>query len=119
MQNFISQKIISLIKVKLTPDRFPYLTILSNVFLGFAFGRIVVMPAEDLTESVSTRVFLIIGTCLLFNYLLCTRKAAKGITCSPNGKIRPFLKELLLCAAINAFIFILSLSLFFFKSQYL
>jgi hypothetical protein len=119
VQKFIFQKIISLIRAKITPDRLPYLTFLSNVFLGFAFGRIVVMPAEELIDSISIKVFLIIGTCLFFNYLLCTRKAAKGVSCSPSGKIRPFLRELRLCAAVNAFIFLLSLSLFFFKSQYL
>jgi hypothetical protein len=119
VQKFISQKILSFIRPEIAPDRFPYLTILSNVFLGFAFGRIVVMPAEELIESVSIKVLLIIGTCLFFNYVLCVRKAAKGITCSPSGKIRPFLREVLLCAATNAFIFLLSLSLFFFKSRYL
>ena len=119
VQKFISQKILSFIRPEITPDRFPYLTILSNVFLGFAFGRIVMMSAEELIESVSIRVFLIIGTCLFFNYLLCARKAAKGVTCSPSGKIRPFLREVLLCAAMNAFILLLSLSLFFFKSRYL
>ena len=117
MQKFISQKILSFIRPEVTPDRFPYLTILSNVFLGFAFGRIVTMPAGELIESVSVKVFLIIGTCLFFNYLLCARKAVKGITRSPGGKIRPFLREVLLCAAVNAFIFLLSLSLFFFKSH--
>jgi len=97
-------------------DRVPYLTILSNVFLGFALGRIVMMPGEELIESVSIKIFLIIGTCLFFSYLLSTRKASKGITCSPSGKIRPFLRELFLCAAVNAFILLLSLGLFFFKS---
>ena len=116
MEKFISRKIISLTKPKITPDRFPYLTIASNVFLGFAFGRIMVMPAEELAESISIKVFLIIGTCLFFNYLLCTRKAAKGVTCTCSGKIRPFLGQLLLFAAINAFMLLLSLGLFFLKS---
>ena len=97
-------------------DRVPYLTILSNVFLGFALGRIVMTPAEELIESVPIKVLLIVGTCLLFNYLLCVRKATKGITCCASGKIRPFLKELFICAAVNAFILFLSLGLFFFKS---
>ncbi len=119
MQKFIAQKILPFIRPEITPDRFPYLTILSNVFLGFAFGRIVMMPAADLIESVSVKIFLIVGTCLFFNYLLCARKAAKGINRTPGGKIRPFLREVLLCAAVNAFIFVLATSLFFFKSLYL
>ena len=106
-------------RAEIPPDRVPYLTILSNVFLGFAFGRIVVMPAEELIGSVFIKMFLIIGTCLFFSYLLFTRKAARGITCCPSGKIRPFLRESLLCAAVNGLIFLLSLSLFFFKSYYL
>ncbi len=119
MQEFISRKILSFIRPEIAPGRFPYLTILSNVFLGFAFGRIVIMPAEELIESISIKALLIIGTCLFFNYLLCVRKTAKDVTCSPSGKIRPFLREVLLCAAINAIIFLLSLSLFFFKCYYL
>ena len=77
------------------------------------------MQAEELIESVSIKVFLIVGACFFFSYLLSIRKAAKGITCCPNGKIRPFLRELLLCAAVNASIFLLSLGLFFFKSYLL
>ncbi len=119
VQKFISQKILSFIRPEIAPGRFPYLTILSNIFLGFAFGRIIIMPAEELTEDVFIKVLLIIGTCLFFNYLLCVRQTAKGVACGLNGKIRPFLKEVLLCAAMNAFIFLLSLSFFFFKSQYL
>jgi hypothetical protein len=113
------QKIISLIRSHITSDRFPYLTMFSNIFLGFAFGRILVLSADKLAESILIKVFLIIGTCLFFNYLLCTRKAAKGITCTPCGKIRPLLKELRLCAALNGFMLLLSLSFFFFKSLYL
>ena len=105
-------------RAKIPPDRVPYLTILSNVFLGFAFGRMVVTPAEELVGSLPIKVFLIVGTCLFFSYLLSTRKAARGITCCPSGKLRPVLRELRLCAATNAFIFLLSMSLFFFKSQY-
>ncbi len=119
MQKLIAQNFVSLIRAKLTPDKLPYLTILSNVFLGFALGRIIVMPGEELLESVSVRVFLIIGTCLFFDYLLCARKAAKGTTCTPSGKMRPLLRELLLCAAVNASVCLLSLSLFFFKSHHL
>ncbi len=106
-------------RAEIKPDRVPYLTILSNIFLGFAFGRIIMTPAEELIESIPIKVFLIIGTCLLFNYLLCVRKAAKGITCCASGKIRPLLRELFICAAVNGFIFLLSLSVFFFKSRYL
>ncbi len=119
MQKLVSQKILSFIRPEIAPGRFPYLTILSNVFLGFAFGRIIIMPAEELTESVSIRALLIIGTCLFCNYLLCVRKTAKGVTCSPSGKIRPFLREVLLCTAINALIFLLSVSLFLLKSHFL
>ncbi len=113
------QKVISLIRATITPDRFPYLTLFSNIFLGFAFGRIIVTPAGELTESILIKVFLIIGTCLFFNYLLCIRKATKGITRSPAGKVRPLLRELCLCAALNGFMFLSSLSFFFFKSLYL
>ena len=113
------QKVILLIKANITPDRFPYLTLFSNIFLGFAFGRIIVTPAEELTESILIKGFLIIGTCLFFNYLLYTWRTAKGITRSPGGKIRPLLRELCLCAAINGFMLFFSLGLFFFKSLYL
>ncbi len=117
--DFISQKVISLIRAKITPERFPYLTILSHIFLGLSLGRILVVPAEELAESISIKFFLIIGACLFFDYLLCVRKAAKGIICCPGGKIRPSLKELLLCAAVNAIILLLSMGLFFFKSRYI
>lgn len=113
------QKVILLIRANITPDRFPYLTLISDIFLGFAFGRIIVTPADELTENIPIKVFLIIGTCLFFNYLLCTRKAGKGITHSPGGKIRPLLRELYLCATINGFMILFSLSFFFFKSLYL
>ncbi len=119
VQKFSPQRILSLIRAGVSPNRLLYLTVLSNVFLGFAFGRIIVMPPEELMESISIKVLLIIGTCLFFSYLLSTRNAAKGITCCPSGKIRPFLRELFLCAAMNAFIFLLSLSLFFFKAYFL
>ena len=116
MEKFISRRIILPLRARITPDRFPYLTIVSNVFLGYAFGRIIVMPAEELRESTYVKVFLIVGTCLFFNYLLYARKAARGVTRSCSGKMRPFLGQLLLFAAINALMFILSLGLFFFKS---
>ncbi len=106
-------------RAEITPHKVSYLTILSNFFLGFAFGRTVVMPVEELIESVSIKFFLIIETCLFSSYLLSARKAAKGSICCPSGKIRPVLRELLLCTATNAFILLLSLSLFFFKSYYL
>ena len=111
--------IIYSLKATLSFNNFPVLTIMANVFWGYALGKILVTPGNELGGSILIKVFLIIGTCLFFNYLLYTRKAAKGITCNPCGKIRPLLKELCLCAALNGFMLLLSLSFFFFKSLYL
>ena len=113
------QKIIALIRANITFNKFPYLTMASNVFFGLAFGKIIVSPAEDLAESTLIKVFLIIGTCLFFHYLVCVRKVAKGITRNTDRKIRPFLREVFLCSALNALIFVFALCLFFYKSLYL
>ncbi len=111
------QTILYSLKKTLTFNNFPYLTILANVFLGYALGRIFMTPAEELGASLMTKVSLIIGTCLFANYLYCLRQASAGIIRNTRGKLRPFLREGLLCAALNAFIFVLSLTLFFVKSQ--
>ncbi len=66
------------------------------------------------------KTLLIIGTCLFANYLMCLRKAFKGINRNPNnGKLRPFLREAALCAILNACIFIFSTMLFFIKPYFL
>jgi hypothetical protein len=113
------QRIFSYLHWKFTINKFPYLTILSNIFLGFAFGRILVTPGDDLSENTFVKAFLVIGACLFFNYLGCIRKAWKGIIRDIHGRLRPFLREALFCAALNGFILIFSLSLFFLKSRYL
>jgi len=100
-------------------EKFPYLTILSNTLLGYALGSILITPGDEVTGSLAIKILLILGTCFFANYLLCLRKAASGITRSIQGKLRPILKEGLLCAALNAAVLFLSLTLFFFKSQYL
>jgi hypothetical protein len=111
------KNIIDSLKKNLTFNNFPYLTILANVFLGYALGRIFMTPGGELGESMLTKAFLIIGTCFFFNYLLCLRKAFLGIIRNANGKLRPFLREAMLCAGLNAFIFVLSITLFFVKSH--
>jgi hypothetical protein len=70
-----------------------------------------------LVASIPIKAFLIVGTCFFSSYVLSTRKAAKGINSFNGGKIRPALRESLLCVATNGFIFLLSMSLFFLKSQ--
>ncbi len=112
------ENMVSWIRGNLTFNNFPYLTMASNVFLGFGFGKIIATPAEDLTQSLLIKVLLIIGTCLFFHYLLCVRKVAKGISRNTQRKLRPFLKEVFLCGALNGLIFLLALSLFFYKSLY-
>lgn len=110
------QKILFALRTNLTFEKFPYLTILSNVFLGFALGRILILSGDEMAGNVWIKIFLIIGTCLFSNYLLCVRKAASGITRTISGKLRPFLKEAVLCAVLNGCILFLSISLFFFKT---
>jgi hypothetical protein len=109
--------IISFLRMPFSFEKFPYLTILSNSFLGYALGSILITPGEEVTQSVVIKVLLIVGTCFFANYLVCLRKAASGITRSIKGKLRPFLKEAFLCAALNAAVLLISLSLFFLKSH--
>jgi hypothetical protein len=100
-------------------EKFPYLTFLSNIFLGFALGKIIISPGDELPKNILIKVLLIIGACLFWNYLLCVRKAGRGITRNIHGRMRPLFREALLCAYLNASIFIISMSLFFFKLLYL
>jgi hypothetical protein len=109
--------IIYSLKKNLTFDNFPYLTILANLFLGYALGRIFMTPGGELGESLLTKVFLVIGTCFFFNYLLCLRKAFTGIIRNANGRLRPFLRDAVACAGLNALIFVLATTLFFLKSN--
>jgi hypothetical protein len=109
------QTTISFLRINFPFGKFPYLTILSNTFLGYALGSILITPGDEMTESIVIKVLLILGTCFFANYLVCLRKAASGITRSIRGKLRPFLKEALLCAALNAAVLLLSITLFFFK----
>jgi hypothetical protein len=113
------QSIIYSLKATLTINRFPLLTILANIFLGYAFGKILVTPGSEVGGSILIQLFLIIGTCLFANYLLCLRRAFKGITRNVNGKLRPFLREAILCAGLNVFIFLLAITLFFIKPHVL
>ncbi len=108
--------ILSSMKSNLSFEKFPYLTILSNVFLGYALGSMLITPGDEITKSLVIKVLLIIGTCFFANYLMCLRKAARGITRSIQGKLRPFLKEAFLCAALNAAVLFVSLTLFILKS---
>lgn len=109
--------IIYSLKATLSFNNFPVLTIMANVFWGYALGKILVTPGNELGGSLLIKVFLIIGTCLFANYLFCLRKAFKGIKRNTKGKLRPFLREAASCAFLNAFILVLSLTLFFIKSQ--
>ncbi|PKN30621.1 MAG: hypothetical protein CVU64_02465 [Deltaproteobacteria bacterium HGW-Deltaproteobacteria-21] len=111
------QSIIYSLKATLTFNKFPLLTILANIFLGYAFGKILVTPGNEVGGSILIQAFLIIGTCFFANYLLCLRKAFKGINRSTNGKLRPFLREALLCGALNVCIFLPCIALFFIKSH--
>ncbi len=111
------EKMLSLLKKDLPYDKFPILSVLSNVFLGYAFGKILVTPGEEMGQSLLIQIFLIIGTCLFINYLLLVRKAASGVNRTVRGKLRPFLKEAILCAALNASIFVVSITLFLVKAQ--
>jgi hypothetical protein len=113
------QSIIYSLKAKLTINKFPLMTILANVFLGYAFGKILATPGNELGGSILIQVFLIIGTCLFANYLLCLRKAFKGINRNSNGKLRPLLREAVLCAILNISIFVPSITLFFVKPHIL
>jgi hypothetical protein len=109
------QSIIYSLKATLTFNKFPLLTILTNIFLGYAFGKILATPGNELGGSILIQAFLIIGTCLFANYLLCLRKAFKGINRNINGKLRPFLREAMLCAFLNVSMFVISITLFFVK----
>jgi hypothetical protein len=114
------QEIIHSIKRTLSLNKFPILTILANVFFGLALGKILVIPGNELGGSVLVETLLIIGACLFANYLMCLRRAFKGINRNPsNGKLRPFLREAALCAILNACIFVLSLTLFIIKPYFL
>ncbi|HSR11639.1 MAG TPA: hypothetical protein VLS90_09335 [Thermodesulfobacteriota bacterium] len=110
------EKIISLLKKDLSYKQFPYLSILANVFLGYALGKILITPGDEMPDHLLIKVFLILGTCFFANYLLCVKKAAGGIIRTAKGKLRPALKEAFLCAALNAFIFVAAISLFLIKS---
>ncbi|RJR34560.1 MAG: hypothetical protein C4576_26125 [Desulfobacteraceae bacterium] len=110
------QSIIYSLKATLTFNKFPLLTILANIFLGFAFGKILVTPSDEVGGSILIQVFLIVGTCLFANYLLCLRKAFKGISRTTKGRLRPYLREAALCAALNVSIFLPAIVLYFFKA---
>jgi hypothetical protein len=109
------QSIIYSFRETLSFNNFPLLTILANVFWGFALGKILITPGNELGGSILVKALLIIGTCLFANYLLCLRKAFKGINRNMNGKLRPFLREATLCAVLNACIFLFSMTLYFVK----
>ncbi len=99
----------------LSINKFPLLTVLANIFLGYALGKILMTPGSELGGNILIKAFLVIGTCLFANYLMCLRKAFKGITRNIDGKLRPFLREALLCAALNGLVFLLSIASFFIK----
>lgn len=113
------QTMIYFLKKNFTSDKFPCLTIVANVFLGYAFGKILTTPADELGDDLFTKMFLILGACLFGNYLLCVRKASRGINRTLQGKLRPFLKDALLCAALNGVMLFLATALFFFKVRFL
>ncbi len=110
------QRMLFALRTNMTFEKFPYLTILSNIFLGLALGRILILSGDEMAGNIWIKIFLIIGACLFSNYLLCVRKAASGITRTISGKLRPFLKEAVVCAILNGCILFLSMSLFFFKT---
>jgi hypothetical protein len=109
------QSIIYSLKGYLSFKNFPILTILANVFWGYALGKTLVTPSDELGGSLLIKVFLIIGTCLFANYLMCLRKAFRGVSRNSNGKLRPILREASLCAVLNFSIFSVAITLFFIK----
>jgi hypothetical protein len=110
------QKLFSLVRTNFTSDKYPYLTIISNIFFGLGVGRIIALPADELSDNLPVKILLIVGTCLFFNYITWLRKASKGVRRTTSGRFRPLLREAMLCAALNAFVLLSSLSLFFLKA---
>ena len=113
------QSIICSLKGVLSFNNFPVLTILANIFWGYALGKILATPGDEVGGSILIKGLLIVGTCLFANYLMCLRKAFQGINRNINGKLRPLLRDARLCAALNVLILVLSLTLFFIKSYLL
>lgn len=114
------QEIIHSIKGTVSHNKLPILTILTNVFFGLALGNIFITPGVELGGSALVKILLIIGTCLFANYLICLRKAFKGINRNPNnGRMRPFLREAVHCGVLNACIFLISMTFFFIKPYFL
>jgi hypothetical protein len=113
------QSLIYSLRRTLSFQNFPMLTVLANIFLGFALGKTLVTPSDELGGSMLIKVFLIVGTCLFANYLMCLRRAFKGISRATNGKLRPLLRDGLRCSALNAVILAACLALFFLKPHIL
>ena len=113
------QGIIDSIKGAMSFNKLPILTILANVFWGLALGKIFITPGNELVGSLLVKVLMIMGTCLFANYLMCLRKAFKGISRNPTtGKLRPFLRDAAQCAVLNACVFIFAMTLFFIKPYF-
>ncbi len=106
------QSIIYSLRRTLSFDNFPVLTVLANIFLGLALGKILVTPGDELGGSLLIKALMTIGACLFANYLMCLRKAFKGISRNTNGRLRPLLRDAILCAALNTGVFLLSVTLF-------
>jgi hypothetical protein len=113
------QGIIYSIKGLLSFNNFPLLTILANIFWGCALGKILVTPSDELDGSIFIKALLTIGTCIFASYLMCLRRALNGINRNASGRLRPFLREAILCAFLNIFILLTSIMLFFVKSRFL
>lgn len=112
------QSILCSIKGVLAFNNFPVLTVLANVSWGYALGKILATPGDEVGGSFLIKALLIVGTCLFANYLLCLRKAFQGVNRTVNGKLRPLLREARRCAALNVLILVVSLTLFFLKSHF-
>ena len=114
------QGIIHSIKGTVSFNKLPILTILANVCWGLALGKIFITPGNELIGSVLVKVLIIVGTCLFANYLLCLRKAFKGVNRNPTtGKLRPFLRDAAQCAVLNACVFVFAMTLFIIKPYFL
>lgn len=97
------------------PSRDTLLSVLSGVFFGLALGRILVTAGSDLPGNYLIQGFLIAGACLFSSYLVYLRQAARGIIRTPQGKLRPQLREMVLCAALNGTMLILAVGFFIIK----
>jgi hypothetical protein len=109
------QKVLDTFSILRSGDIVRYFSILSIVCLGYAFGRILMVPGPELSGSRPVQALLIAGTCLFAQYLLYLRKSCGGVNRGPGGCIRPALKELLLCGGLNGVMAVVAVAAFLAK----